>query len=92
MIGAQIGIQRIVIGIIVGFAVAWFLVLPARIQTEKATINEELRKVSEQLDVKTATINELESKVKTLIFRCFVKNSKTKACNFGQFTMELLEK
>ena len=50
----------------VGFAVAWFLVLPAKIQTEKATINDELRLVSEQLDVKTATINELESKVKSL--------------------------
>ena len=63
------GIQSIwnmVIGIILGFAVAWFLVLPAKIQNEKATINDELRKVSEQLDVKTATINELESKVKTL--------------------------
>ena len=33
----------------------------------KAIINDELRLVSEQLDVKTATINELESKVKTLI-------------------------
>ena len=59
-------IWNIVIGIILGFAVAWFLVLPARIQTEKAIINDELRKVSEQLDVKTATINELESKVKSL--------------------------
>ena len=59
-------IWNIVIGIIVGFAVAWFLVLPARIQTEKSLINNELRKVSEQLDVKTATINELESKVKSL--------------------------
>ena len=59
-------IWNIVIGIIVGFAVAWFLILPAKIQTEKATINDELRKVSEQLDVKTATINELESKVKSL--------------------------
>ncbi len=59
-------IWNLAIGIIVGFAVAWFLVLPAKIQTEKATINDELRLVSEQLDVKTATINELESKVKTL--------------------------
>ena len=61
------GIQSIwnlVIGIVVGFAVAWFLVLPAKIQTEKSVINAELRQVSEQLDVKTATINELESKVK----------------------------
>lgn len=59
-------IWNLAIGIMVGFAVAWFLVLPAKIQTEKATINDELRLVSEQLDVKTATINELESKVKTL--------------------------
>lgn len=59
-------VWNLVIGIIVGFAVAWFLVLPAKLQTEKATINDELRQVSEQLDVKTATINELESKVKTL--------------------------
>lgn len=59
-------VWNLVIGIIVGFAVAWFLVLPAKLQTEKATINNELRQVSEQLDVKTATINELESKVKTL--------------------------
>ena len=63
------GIQSVwnlAIGILVGFAVAWFLVLPAKIQTEKVSINNELRQVSEQLDVKTATINELESKVKTL--------------------------
>lgn len=59
-------IWNLVIGILVGFAVAWFLVLPAKIQTEKAHINDELRQVSEQLDVKTATINELESKVRSL--------------------------
>lgn len=59
-------VWNLVIGILVGFAVAWFLVLPAKIQTEKATVNDELRRVSEQLDVKTATINELESKVRML--------------------------
>ena len=59
-------IWNLVIGILVGVAVAWFLVLPAKIQTEKATVNDELRKVSEQLDVKTATINELESKIRAL--------------------------
>ena len=59
-------IWNLVIGIIIGFAVVWFLVLPAKIQNEKATVNDELRKVSEQLDVKTATINELESKVRNL--------------------------
>ena len=59
-------IWNLVIGVVVGFAVAWFLVLPAQIQNEKSVINAELRQVSEQLDVKTATINELESKVKIL--------------------------
>ena len=59
-------IWNLAIGILLGVAVSWFLILPAKIQTEKATINDELRLVSEQLDVKTATINELESKVKTL--------------------------
>lgn len=59
-------IWNVVLGLVIGIAVAWFLILPARIQNEKTVINEELRKVGEQLDVKTATINELESKVKTL--------------------------
>ena len=59
-------IWNVVLGLVLGIGVAWFLILPARIQNEKTAINEELRKVGEQLDVKTATINELESKVKTL--------------------------
>lgn len=57
---------NVILGLILGIGVAWFLILPARIQNEKASVNEELRKVGEQLDVKTATINELESKIKTL--------------------------
>ena len=57
---------NIVIGIVLGIAAAWFLILPAKIQNEKAVANDELRKVGEQLDVKAATINELESKVKIL--------------------------
>ncbi len=48
------------IGIAIGVAIAFFLILPARIQTARATIDEELRKVSEQSDAKTATIDELQ--------------------------------
>lgn len=59
-------IWNVVLGIVLGIAVAWFLILPAKIQNEKAAANDELRKVGEQLDVKAATINELESKVKNL--------------------------
>lgn len=54
------------IGVIIGVAIACFLILPGRIQSEKSVINDELREVSEQLDAKTATIDELEQKVQKL--------------------------
>lgn len=54
------------IGIIIGLAIAFFLILPARIQTAKATIDEDLRRVSEQLDVKTATIDALQLEISEL--------------------------
>ena len=59
-------VVNMAIGILIGLAVAWFLILPARIQTAKATIDEDLRTVSEQLDVKTATIGEMEQQIKQL--------------------------
>ncbi len=54
------------IGIVIGIAIACFLILPARIQAAKSTINDELRVVSEQLDAKTATIDEMEQQVNNL--------------------------
>ena len=54
------------IGIIIGLAIAFFLILPARIQTEKASVDADLRRVSEQLDAKTATIDELQLQVSEL--------------------------
>ncbi len=54
------------IGLIIGIAIAWFLILPAQIQNAKAGINSELRVVSEQSDAKTATIDELNQKVQSL--------------------------
>ncbi len=54
------------IGIVIGVAVACFLILPARIQSAKQGIDEDLRAVSEQLDVKTAQITEMEQQIKTL--------------------------
>ena len=52
------------LGLLIGIAIAWFLILPARIQTARAAIDDDLRKVSEQSDAKTATINELEQQLK----------------------------
>lgn len=54
------------IGIVIGLAVACFLILPARIQSAKATIDDELRVVSEQSDAKTATITEMEQQLNNL--------------------------
>ena len=51
------------IGLAIGIAIAFFLILPARIQTAKATIDEDLKKVSEQSDAKTATIDELQQQL-----------------------------
>ncbi len=54
------------IGILIGIAIAVCLILPARIQAEKATIDDKLRTVSEQSDAKTATIDELEQELNSL--------------------------
>ena len=54
------------IGLVIGIAVACFLILPARISSAKAEINEELKTVAEQSDNKSATIADLESQISTL--------------------------
>lgn len=54
------------IGLVIGIAIAFFLILPARIQNAKANIDDELRKVSEQSDAKTATIDELRQQLDEL--------------------------
>lgn len=54
------------IGVVIGIAIACFLILPARIQKAKANISDDLRIVSEQSDAKTATIDELQQKVQSL--------------------------
>lgn len=54
------------IGIVIGIAAMWFLILPSRVQSEKAKINDELRVVSEQSDAKSATIDDLNQQISTL--------------------------
>lgn len=54
------------IGLVIGIAIACFLILPARIQSAKADINDKLKVVSEQSDAKTATIDEQEQTIQTL--------------------------
>lgn len=55
------------IGLVIGIAIAFFLILPARIQNARAKIDDELRKVSEQSDAKTATIDEMQQQLDELM-------------------------
>ncbi len=57
---------NIIIGVVIGIAVACFLILPARISNAKAELTEQFKVVSEQSDAKSATITELEGKVSSL--------------------------
>lgn len=55
------------IGIVIGLAIAIWLVTPGMIQSERNEMKEELRVMGEELDSKTANITELESKIETLM-------------------------
>ncbi|MCQ2520215.1 MAG: tetratricopeptide repeat protein [Lachnospiraceae bacterium] len=55
-------ILNIIIGIAVGFLIAFFLVLPARIQHAQAAAQEEIKGFGTELDAKNLAINELEKK------------------------------
>ncbi len=52
---------NVAIGVVIGLATMYFLVLPASIKTEKDKANKEINQISEQIDIKTSTIAELEA-------------------------------
>lgn len=59
-------VVNLVIGMIIGLGIMWFLILPSRVQAEKSDINKNLVEVSDQLTAKSATIEELEKRVEAL--------------------------
>lgn len=59
-------IFNIMIGVVLGLAIAWFLVLPSRIEKIKSDSNDRYREVSELLDAKTVQVNELTAKIEAL--------------------------
>lgn len=59
-------ILNIGIGIVIGAAVVCFLVLPGRTNSANTKTQDELRIVSEQLDKKTAAIEDLQQQLETL--------------------------
>lgn len=54
---------NIIIGMVVGFAIAFFLVLPARIQREREQSQEAVKTAGMQVEAKNITITELEQRV-----------------------------
>ncbi len=56
-------IVNVLVGLVIGFGLVYFLILPGRIQKEKLVINEQLNEVSQQVVAKTATITDLEQQL-----------------------------
>lgn len=52
---------NVAIGIVIGLAAMYFLVMPSTVKSEKDKANEQVNQISAQLDVKTSTIAELEA-------------------------------
>ena len=59
-------VLNLLIGLFIGLAVCWFLILPARIQAVRVSYQKELKSVGDNSDAKTATITDLEQRVSAL--------------------------
>jgi tetratricopeptide (TPR) repeat protein len=59
-------VLNIVIGVVIGVGIAWFLVVPSRVQKARSEVDEKYRAVSEQLDAQTAQVDELTAQVNEL--------------------------
>lgn len=54
------------IGILIGIAIGYFLIVPARVKTANTDVQNELTTVRDELDLKTVTIEELNQRVTQL--------------------------
>lgn len=57
---------NVLVGLVIGLVIGWFLLGPLRANMEGAELNEELTAVREQLEVKTAAVDELTQQVNKL--------------------------
>lgn len=56
-------ILNLVIGLAIGIAVMWFLVLPAQQKSRNEELNQAITEYSEQVDSKTAALEQLQSEI-----------------------------
>ncbi len=59
-------VLNIFIGLVIGLAVCYFLILPARIQVARNGMQDELKTISENADAKSARISELEQTIEQM--------------------------
>lgn len=59
-------IINIIIGIVIGLCVTWFLILPARIKAAENKVNKQLLDVSNELTEKSADIDDLNKRITAL--------------------------
>lgn len=81
-------IINVVIGLAIGVGIAWFLILPARIQKAQSAIDVEYKKVGEQLDAKTALVDELTARIEELEKE---KNSLTTSLDAAQGNTAIIQ-
>lgn len=64
--GGLATLLNIIIGLIIGMAAIYFLVVPAKVADVTSSSQNQIRELGEQLDTKSATVQELESKIRSL--------------------------
>lgn len=60
-------VANILIGVAIGVGIAWFLVLPAKVQRAQFQANERAKEISEQLDAKTVQVTEMSNQIDELV-------------------------
>jgi len=61
-----LNVMLILLGVIIGVAITWFLVLPSKLQTTKSDSNATIKKYSEQLSSYSVKITDLENEITDL--------------------------
>lgn len=58
---------NIMLGVVIGVGVAWFLLLPAKVQNEQIKAQAEKNAISEQLDAKAVEVAEMTKQIESLM-------------------------
>ena len=79
---------NIILGAALGVAVTWYLVVPAKELEVQQIASQQVKEISEQLDVKTLQVTELTQKVDNLTLE---KDSLTTSLGVAQTTNQVVE-